>query len=311
MSARVLVVGSFNLDHVWTTAQLPEPGATRSGHYANGPGGKGFNQAIASVRAGARTCFVGALGDDAAAVLVHELAARDGLSLAIQTVAGQPSGTAAVLVDGAGRNLIVVALGANLHLSPTFAGEAVAAHPDARVLLAQLESPAATIRLALERARAGGLFTVLNPAPADAVLDAAMLRACDLVTPNESEFVGLVGFIGGATVPADEVAMLDDASLVQACSHLPCPRVLVTLGSSGAVLVEAGVATRFPAEAVDSIDTTGAGDAFNGALCARLAQGVALHDAIRFAGRYAALSTERRGAALAMPGFADVARRFG
>jgi len=311
MTARVLVVGSFNLDHVWATARLPEPGATRSGRYASGPGGKGFNQAIAAVRAGAATCFVGALGEDAAAGIARGLAAENHLELAIEPVPAQPSGTAAVLVDEAGRNLIVVALGANGHLTPSFVAGAIDGHGEARVLLAQLESPSDTIRHALAHGRERGLFTVLNPAPADAEVDAAMLQACELLTPNESEFSALMHRFDGLEVAPDAVAGLDDEALALACAVLPCPRVLVTLGAGGCVLVEAGRVTRFAAEAVDCIDSTGAGDAFNGALCARLAGGAPLHEAIAFASRYAGLSTERRGAALAMPMATDVARRFG
>lgn len=311
MSAHVLVVGSFNLDHVWTTAQLPEPGATRSGSYASGPGGKGFNQAIAAARAGAASCFIAALGSDAAAGIARDLADADGLHLAIETVPDQPSGTAAVLVDAAGRNLIVVALGANLHLTPGFVTGAITSQADARVLLAQLESPPDTIRQALRHGRAHGLFTVLNPAPADASVDAGMLAACELITPNESEFSALMHRFDGLEVAPEAVAGLDDEALLVACAVLPCPRVLVTLGAGGCVLVEAGQVTRLRAETVDCIDSTGAGDAFNGALCARLADGDTLHEAIVFAGRYAGLSTERRGAALSMPAGADVARRFG
>lgn len=311
MSASVIVVGSFNLDHVWTTARLPEPGATRSGSYASGPGGKGFNQAIAAARAGAATCFIAALGTDAAAAIAHDLAAKNGLELAIEPFPAEPSGTAAVLVDATGRNLIVVALGANLHLTPGFATGAITSQPDARVLLAQLESPPATIHQALGHARAHGLFTVLNPAPADARVDAAMLQACELITPNESEFSALMHRFDGLEVAPEAVAGLDDEALVAACSVLPCPRVLVTLGAGGCVLVASGRVTRFAAETVDCVDSTGAGDAFNGALCARLAEGTPLHEAIVFAGRYAGLSTEQHGAALSMPAGADVARRFG
>ncbi|WP_321167733.1 PfkB family carbohydrate kinase [Alkalisalibacterium limincola] len=243
--------------------------------------------------------------------MARALAAENQLVLEIESVPAQPSGTAAVLVDAAGRNLIVVALGANLHLTPAFITDAIGGHAGARVLLAQLESPAGAIRHALEHGRERGLFTVLNPAPVDAQVDAAMLQACELITPNESEFSALMHRFDGLEVAPEAVAGLDDEALALACAVLPCPRVLVTLGAGGCVLVDSGQVTRFAAEAVDCIDSTGAGDAFNGALCARLSEGAPLDDAIVFAGRYAGLSTERRGAALAMPTAADLARRFG
>ncbi|MGY6518218.1 MAG: ribokinase [Lysobacteraceae bacterium] len=307
---RVLVCGSFNLDHVWTTEQLPEPGATRSGRYASGPGGKGFNQAVGCARAGAATGFIGALGRDPAAELARSLAADNGIALFAQTVDHLPSGTAAVLVDGAGRNLIVVALGANLALSPAFVRRTVAAHRGADVFLAQLESPVDTIRAGLEAAREAGQFTVLNPAPADARVDAGLLAACELVTPNETEFVAMVAGLGGPALDAGAVAGLDDAALLAACRVLGCPRVLVTLGGAGCVLVADGRVTHHAAAPVACLDSTGAGDAFNGALCARLTEGATLDEAIGFATRYAGLSTERAGAALSMPTRAELDARF-
>ena len=164
----VVVVGSFNVDHAWHCAELPGPGATLAGDYASGPGGKGFNQAMAAARAGASTTFLCALGDDPGGALARRLATADGIAL-LTAASAAPTGTAGIFVDQRGRNSIVIGAGANADLDTGFV-EAHAPHiGGARVVLAQLESPLASIARALEIGRAGGATTLLNPAPANAV----------------------------------------------------------------------------------------------------------------------------------------------
>jgi ribokinase len=318
--ARVVVVGSFNVDHVWHCADLPPPGATLAGDYASGPGGKGFNQAIAAARAGASTTFVCALGDDAGAQLARTLAAADGIDLRAAR-SDAPTGTAGIFVDARGRNSIVIGAGANAALSAGFVagqGDAIAA---AAVVLAQLESPGDAIGQALRDARAAGAIAILNPAPANARATPELLSLAGILTPNETEFAALLAAHAGIRIDADAVAGSDDAQLhALARRLLPHGTVVLTLGAAGlfvshpqgALRGDDAASYRLAAEAVEVVDTTGAGDACNGALAASLAlrPEAPFHAHARFANRYAALSTERAGAALAMPRRSDFDARF-
>ena len=317
----VVVVGSFNVDHVWRCEALPAPGATLAGEYASGPGGKGFNQAVAAARAGARTAFVCALGDDAGGRLARELADADGLDLRAMASAA-PTGTAGIYVDAAGRNSIVIGAGANAALSPAHVQAQDDAFRGARVVLAQLESPADAVVAALAAGRRHGATTILNPAPANAATTEALLALADVLTPNETEFAALVARHLGQRIDPADVAVLDQGRLHALCRELaPAASVVVTLGASGCFAShpaadsrgDAPGCFRLGAESVRATDTTGAGDAFNGALAASLAREPALPFArhVAFASRYAGLSTERAGAAQAMPLLADVQARFG
>lgn len=313
MAGRVVVVGSYNHDLVWEVDALPAPGETRSGlAFRAGPGGKGFNQAVAAARAGAATTFIAALGDDALAAEARTLAGREGIDGRFQTVANAATGTAGILVDAQGRNSIVVALGANARLSVAHVEAQAAAFRDAAVVLAPLESPLDAVLAALRLGRSAGARTILNPAPLPVAPEVALLADVDLLTPNETEAAGLLARLAGVPVDAEALRGLADEALAALCARLPVPAVLLTLGSAGAFLAPgaradgAGVPVRVarqPAAAVRAIDTTGAGDAFNGALAAAWAArpdegpGAFLPFACAFAGR----STERRGAAAAMP----------
>jgi ribokinase len=311
LAGRVIVVGSYNQDHVWSTDALPAPGATRLGRYASGAGGKGFNQAVAAARCGAGTTFITALGDDAAAGFARVLAAGDDIDLRAEVFADRPSGTAGIFVDGAGRNVIVVAPGANEALSAVFIARQADALAPARVVLAQLEVNADAVLAALLAGRAAGALTVLNPAPANAPTTPALLAAADILTPNETEFAALLARHCAVSVPPDDVASLPDPALHALCRQLARDAsVVVTLGAQGAFVSHPEAATRgdaaafyrVAATAVQVVDTTGAGDAFNGALAARLALARGpFADAVAFASRYAGLSTEHAGGAASMP----------
>ncbi len=309
--AQVFVVGSFNIDHVWRVPTLPPAGATLSGDYSTGPGGKGFNQAIAARRAGAQTSFLCALGNDLGAETARALCAADGLQLNA-TTCNAPTGTAGIYVDVQGRNSIVIGAGANALLTAEFVRDSLATMAACDVVLAQLESPLPAVAQALDGARNVGAIAILNPAPANAAIDRAMLDRADLLSPNETEFAALIGRHVGERIEPDAVSGLDQQRLHALCRDLlPEGTVVITLGSSGCFVSHAddrlrGDTTacyRVAAEAAQVVDTTGAGDAFNGALAAALAQAPdrAFNDHVRFANHYAARSTEHAGAALAMP----------
>lgn len=309
----VVVVGSFNVDHVWRAPALPIPGETLPGTYATGPGGKGFNQAVAASRAGAPTHFICALGDDAGGALARALAGEEDMALHA-TRAAAATGTAGIFVDADGRNSIVVGEGANAELSRGCVEACAGVFAGAAVVLSQLESPIAAVLAALQAGRARGATTLLNPAPAHGLgADSgreALLAATDVLTPNESEFALLLQGAGVSVGPG-EVATAADARLHAWCRQLlPDGTVVVTLGAAGAFVShadgrlrgDAAACYRVPGERAEVVDTTGAGDAFSGALAAELATGAArFADAARFAGRFAALSTQSPGAARAMP----------
>ncbi|WP_144898175.1 ribokinase [Luteimonas cucumeris] len=317
---QVVVVGSLNVDHVWTAASLPHAGQTLSGEYTTSLGGKGFNQAVAARRAGAASTFICALGDDAGGQLARESAITDGIDLRAQRSL-RPTGTAGIHVDREGRNCIVIGAGANADLSASFVDGQRAAIAAADILLAQLESPAETILAALRHARHAATTTLLNPAPADAVVDAELLAATDILTPNETEFSALLACHLGQRIHGDAIATLDPETLHGLCRGLlPAGSMIVTLGANGCFVSHASSQLhgddhgyyRVAANQVDAIDTTGAGDAFNGALAASRAgrREAEFSTHVRFASRYAALSTESRGAAMSMPALQDVLDRF-
>ena len=316
----VVVVGSFNVDHAWTCDALPRAGETLAGEYRCGPGGKGFNQAVAAARAGAATGFICALGADVGAQLARALAVADGIDLRDER-SDLPTGTAGIFVDAQGRNSIVIGAGANGALSSGYIDLQQDAIEGASVLLVQLESPPDAITHALRRARLHGVLTVLNPAPANACPAPELLVLADLLTPNETEFAALLARHLDMRIDPDSVAGMDDAELHALCRRLlPDGAVVITLGASGVFVSHADTNRRgdghhwyrIAAEPAHVLDTTGAGDAFNGALAASLANApqAAFAEHIVFANRYAAMSTESAGAAMSMPRLAEVQARF-
>lgn len=271
----VTVVGSANLDLVASVERCPLPGETLLAHaYAEHPGGKGLNQAVAAARSGATVRFVGAVGDDDAGQRLLDVLRQEGIDAGTVAVVGEPTGRALIAVGADGENSIVVVPGANGSLVWPPDGLSGA------VVLAQLEVPVPVVLAAFDAARRAGAVTVLNPAPARS-LPAELLSLCDIVVPNQHE----LDLVGGAT------ALLGAG--VRA--------VVVTRGGEGVEVVERGGTWREPAVEVEVIDTTGAGDAFCGALAARLAAGDGLRDAVRWAVVAGGLATTVAGAVPSMP----------
>jgi ribokinase len=294
MSARkrILVLGSINMDLVVRVSRMPRPGETvLGGTFLANLGGKGANQAVAAARAAqSPVTFVAAVSDDAYGREARATLAREAkLSLDhVRTVGNQATGVALITVDAAGENMISVASGANAALGV----EAVEEIPESlwretAVCLVCLESPLATVERALLRARQHGVLTILNPAPACAEAGSAeLLQLVDVLTPNEVEARALVGRTesGISLVTAAQVLRQRGAGAV-----------IVTCGGDGCQLVAENT-THVPAVKVKAIDTTAAGDAFNGALAVALAEGKLLLEATRWASAAAAISVTRPGA---------------
>ncbi|HUF96882.1 MAG TPA: ribokinase [Ilumatobacter sp.] len=269
------MIGSANLDVVARCARHPLPGETLLGSsLAEHAGGKGLNQAVAAARSGARTVLVGAVGNDAAGVSLREVLTADGIDSSYVAVRNGATGRAIIVVDDAGENTIVVIPGANQTV------EVPSELPRCRVAVAQLEVPMRTVIAAFAAARALGAKTVLNPAPA-VDLPAELLELSDVVVPNQHE----LELLGGA----------------EHLLNLGVRALVVTLGASGVDVITAAGRTHVDPFPVDVVDTTGAGDAFCGALCARLASGHDLHDAVRWGAAAGALATTVTGAVPAQP----------
>ena len=317
----VVVVGSYVQDHAFLVDRFPQVGETRRAHGFNtGPGGKGFNQAVACHRQGAATVFVGALGEDRLGDIARGFADAEGLACRWQARRDAPTAASSIVVADDGSNLLVVNLAANERLDPAFVQAQEDAFAGARVLLLQLENNLDAIAAALALGTRHGLLRLLNPAPVHPQLDATLLAACDVLTPNETEFALLLERFTDTRVDAATLAARDDATLHALARRLGDGTVVVTLGSAGCFVShgvdwrgDAAACQRVAGERVATRDSTGAGDAFSGALAAALAlsPGRPFADAVRHANRVAALSTEVVGTAPAMPTRAQVEARFG
>jgi ribokinase len=291
----VVVVGSCNMDIYSWTHHLPEPGETVIGdRYWMGMGGKGANQAVSACRLGAEVSMVSRVGDDWFGQRMFETLRGYGVNCeAIRADRQAGSGVALVVVDKIPENIIVVIPGANMCITPADVDAAAGLLQAADVLLLQLEIPLETIEHALDVARQGNTFCILNPAPARP-LTADILRKAHLLTPNQNEVKLLTG------VPADtlEGAQAAGKALLAMGAH----SAIITLGSLGALLVHPQECIYLEGTKItDAIDTTGAGDAFMGGLAVAIAEGKDLEDAARFANINGALSTRRPGAMSSMP----------
>lgn len=296
-ATRILVVGSVNIDLVLRAPRLPSPGETvLDGEFYQSHGGKGANQAVAAARAAAvPVFFVGAVGDDAFGEDARRELESSGINCdRLKTASTTATGTALILVDSHGENMIGVASGANATLSPADI-DAIDDFPESGVLVACLETPLPTILRTLERSRAAGLRTLLNPAPAHPELcDSGALGLVDVLTPNEAEAEQLTG----CDVSSDTGA-LEAARMLR---ERGCAAVVLTRGARGCLVVEGSGHHSLAAPRVAAVDATAAGDAFTGTLAAALADGETLVESARRANVAASLSVTRRGAQASLPG---------
>jgi ribokinase len=303
MPRLVTILGIYVVDVAFFAPRMPRIGETILGDdFKAGPGGKGGNQAVAAARAGARVAFVTRIGDDDFGRQARAAWTRDGIDARFVSASPTaPTGAAFIYVDSrTGDNAIIVAPGAANELAIADVEPALDALGRGDIFMTQLEAPLATTTAALEAAKRRGAVTILNPAPA-APLDDAVYRLCDYFTPNESEAAALAGFEVDGPEAAERAADLFLAKGVGTA--------LITLGPAGVFLKSAGTAQLVPAFPVDKVvDTTGAGDAFNGGFAAALAEGAPVEKAVRFGCAVGALCVQARGTAPAMPSRAEIDR---
>lgn len=304
---RILVLGSVNMDLVVRVPRMPRPGETvLGGTFLTNLGGKGANQAVAAARAAqAPVTFLAAVGADAyGREACATLAREKNLALdRLRTLKDQATGVALITVDATGENMISVASGANAALGVEIVEELPASVWRAtRVLLACLESPLATIERALRLARGHGVLTILNPAPACREAGRTeLLELVDILTPNEVEAAALVGTTSNDISPI---------AAAQVLRKRGAGAVIVTCGADGCQLV-AEETTHVPAREAKAVDTTAAGDAFNGALAVALTEGKSLVEATHWAAAAAAISVTRPGAIASLATREEIERACG
>ncbi len=296
----VVILGVFNADTTYRAARQPRMGETIAGlGFALGPGGKGSNQSVAAAKAGAEVHFLTRLGRDAFADMARAIWTAAGVIPEVTEDAESHTGAACIFVEAAtGDNAIIIAPGAGGRISVADIAAREALIAGAAVFVTQLEQPVEPAMQALRIARAGGARTILNPAPA-AHLPGGMLALCDYITPNETEAAMLTG------LPVTTLA--EARAAAGALRAAGAGAVILTLGARGSLYHDGAQSTLVPAfDAGPVVETTGAGDAFNGGFAAALARGMAPLDAVRFGCAAAAISVTRAGAAASMPSLAEI-----
>lgn len=291
---KIIVAGSSNMDMVVKTAHIPVPGETvLSGSFFMNPGGKGANQAVAAARLGSEVVFISKLGNDVFGKQFSQLFSEEGIDTSFLVSDDTlPSGVALITVDQEGENSIVVASGANASLTIDDMKDALPAIAEAGTILMQLEIPMEVVEYIAAYATLQKVKVILNPAPA-APLSETLLSYIDILTPNETEAAMIAG------IPVNNIEDAKKAAI------LICEKgvntVIVTLGAKGALICEGSRCSIVEARKVQPVDSTAAGDVFNGALAVALSEGKDIQDAVRFACDAAAISVTRLGAQSSIP----------
>ena len=290
----IIVVGSSNTDMIIKLDRIPRPGETiLGGEFVTAAGGKGANQAVGAARAGGKVSFIVRVGRDMFGDQAVAGFKKEGINTDhVSRDPSKPSGVALIFVAKDGENSIAVAGGANGGLSPADVDKAKKIFAGAGLLVMQLETPLNTVQAAADLAVKAGVGVVLNPAPAR-VLPGKLLKMISIITPNETEAELLTGIKVDSDAAASKAA---DKLLARGVKT-----VIITLGSRGAFVAGGGVRKLVPGFKVKAVDTTAAGDTFNGALAVALVEGKTLEDAVRFANAAAAISVTRLGAQTSVP----------
>ncbi|MBL5904481.1 ribokinase [Serratia fonticola] len=293
-TAKLVVLGSINADHILNINQFPQPGETVIGQqYKVAFGGKGANQAVAAGRSGADIAFIACVGADDIGERIRQQMATDRIDTQpIEAIADSTTGVALIFVNAEGENVIGIDAGANAAVTPDYLNRYRQRVIDADALLMQLESPLETVIAAAKLAKQHQTQVILNPAPACELPD-ELLAMIDMITPNETEAQRLTGIAVNNDADAERAAnILHDKGI--GC-------VIITLGSRGVWLSENGKGKLVPGFKVKAVDTIAAGDTFNGALVTALLEGKVMSDAVRFAHAAAAIAVTRPGAQPSVP----------
>ena len=296
----VTVLGSFVADLAFRTNRIPVWGETLMGNeFKLGPGGKGSNQAVAAARAGGRVSFISKLGPDPFGDMARALYKSEGIDTQFLFTTQSATGAAAIIIDAhKGENAIIVVPGACFEVTAEEVDQARALIAGSAIFVAQLELPLPVVEHGLTLAHSLGVPTILNPAPA-APLPESIYRHIDYITPNESEAAALTGVPVSTVADAEKAA---DAFLARGV-----PNAIITLGAQGVFVKNAQVRAHVPAvNAGKVVETTGAGDAFNGGFAVALSKGMGLVEAARFGCASAGISITRPGTAPSMPTRAEI-----
>jgi ribokinase len=291
---KIVVVGSTNMDMVVKTSHIPVPGETvLTGSFFMNPGGKGANQAVAVARLGGNVTFISKVGNDVFGKQSAQLFDEEDINtFHMLSDPDLPSGVALITVDEKGENSIVVASGANANLLPADLEDALADIADAGVILMQLEIPLETVEFVAKYAASKGISVILDPAPAKE-LSSELLATLDIITPNQTEAEILSGIKVTNIESAKKAAKIIYGKGVK--------HVVITMGTQGAVIYRGNKTEVIPAHKIEAIDSTAAGDVFNGALAVALSEGKPLTQAVEFACMVAAISVTRLGAQSSIP----------
>lgn len=297
----VTVVGSFVVDLTSRAPHMPVPGETVLGRsFKLGPGGKGGNQAVAAARAGSQVTMITKLGDDEFGAIAVKSFKAAGINIDYTPITKEhPTGSAQIIVDDAGENMIVVTLGAcgTITREEVFAAEEVI--KKSSVVVTQLETSRDAVMAAVELAHKYNVPAVFNPAPYNDNYPREILPMVSYATPNETE----AGFMAGVVINDDESAILAASKI----KGLGVKTVIITLGKRGCLIFNGtGDYTFVPAFKVEAVDTTGAGDAFNGGFAHAIEKGMDVKEAVRYASAVAAISVTRFGTAPAMPSAVEI-----